>query len=133
LSKTNPQPPYRLRLRLLAVHNDGNNLSDTDRQLISDLLRHLADGGNTEEFFGISSLRHRPTSPTVEQRIFDVCLVMAPKEKGGDGLSREQAISSVASIHEVDNDVIKDNLKSTRGKKLYKRFSSIFLKAHQGD
>ena len=133
MSKTNPQPPYRLRLRLLAVHNDGNNLSDTDRQLISDLLRHLADGGNTEEFFGISSLRHRPTSPTVEQRIFDVCLVMAPKEKGGDGLSREQAISSVASIHEVDNDVIKDNLKSTRGKKLYKRFSSIFLKAHQGD
>ena len=133
MSKTNPQPPYRLRLRLLAVHNDGNNLSDTDRQLISDLLRHLADGGNTEEFFGISSLRHRPTSPTVEQRIFDVCLVMAPKEKGGDGLSREQAISSVASIHEVDNDVIKDNLKSTQGKKLYKRFSSIFLKAHQGD
>ena len=133
MSKTNPQPPYRLRLRLLAVHNDGNNLSDTDRQLISDLLRHLADGGNTEEFFGISSLRHRPTSPTVEQRIFDVCLVMAPKEKCGDGLSREQAISSVASIHEVDNDVIKDNLKSTRGKKLYERFSKAFLKGDQGD
>jgi hypothetical protein len=133
LSKTNPQPPYRLRLRLLAVHNEGNNLSDTDRQLISDLLRHLADGGNTEEFFGISSLRHRPTSPTVEQRIFDVCLAMAPKEEGGNGLSREQAISSVAKDHKIDDQKIKENLKSTRGKELYKRFSSVFLKANQGD
>lgn len=133
MSKTNPQPPYRLRLRLLAVHNDANNLSDTDRQLISDFLRHLGNGNTTEEFFGISNPAYRPTSSTVEQRIFDVCLAMAPKEEGGNGLSREQAISSVAKDHKIDDQKIKENLKSTRGKELYKRFSSVFLKANQGD
>lgn len=133
MSKTNPHPPYRLRLRLLATQNALGNLADTDARLLYDLLIHLADGGKAEDFFGGGNPAHRPTSPAVEQRVFDVCLAMAPKVAGGEGLSREQAISSVASIHKVDDDVIKDNLKSTRGKKLYERFFKAFLKGDQRD
>lgn len=133
MSKTHPQPPYRLRLRLLAAQNALGNLADTDKRLLYDLLIHLADGGKTEDFFGGGNPAHRPTSAAVEQRVFDVCLAMASEVAGGEGLSREQAISSVAGIHKVDDDVIKDNLKSTRGKKLYERFSKAFHYGDQGD
>jgi hypothetical protein len=133
LSKTNPYPAYRLRLRLLAAQAWYNNLSTTDKRLLYDLLVHLADGGKTEDFFGGSNPAHRPTSAAVEQRVFDVCLAMAPELSGGEGLKKDQAIISVAKIHGVDAEVIRDNLKSTRGKKLYERFSKAFLKSDQGD
>lgn len=58
---------------------------------------------------------------------------MAPEVAGGEGLSKGQAISSVAKIHGLDDEVIKDNLKSTRGKKLYERFSKAFLRGAQGE
>lgn len=133
MSKTNPHPPYRLRLRLLAAQNALGTLSDTDKRLLHDLLVHLADGGKTEDFFGCHIPAHRPTSAAVAQRVFDVCLAMAPEGAGGEGLTRAQAISSVAKIHGIDDEVISDNLKSTRGKKLYERFSKAFLKGGQGD
>ena len=133
MSKTNPYPSYRLRLRLLAVQACYDNLSIPDKRLLYDLLLHLADGGTTEDFFGSGNPAHRPPSAALEQRVFDVCFAMAPEMAGGEGLSRAQAISSVAKIHGVDDEVIKGNLKSTRGKKLYEGFSKAFLKDGQGD
>jgi hypothetical protein len=133
LSKTNPYPSYRLRLRLLAAQACYDNLSIPDKRLLYDLLVHLADGGKTEDFFGGGNPAHRPTSAAVEQRVFDVCLAMAPEAAGGEGLSREQAISRVAIIHKVDNERINSNLKSSRGKKLYEQFSKHFLNGDQGD
>ena len=133
MSKTNPSPSYRLRLRLLAAQNDTNNLSDKDRKLVSDLLRHLANGATTEDFFGANNPAHRPTSPAVDQRIFEVCLAMAPREMGGEELNKTQAINSVAKIHKIDDERIIENLKSSRGKKLYDRFTSAFSKNPQGD
>ena len=133
MNKTNPQPQYRLRLRILAVHNDANILSNKDRQLISDLLRHLADGGNTEEFFGISTPRHRPTSSAIEKRVFDVCLAMAPEAMGGKGLNRAKAISEVALIHKIDDERIIENLKSPRGKELFLKYTRTFRRNEQGD
>ncbi len=127
MSKTNPSPPYRLRLRLLAVHNDNNNLSDDDRKLVSSLLQHLAEGKNTADFFGVNNPSHRPTSPIVDQRIWDVCMAMAPKEFGGYELTKAEAIRYVASEHKIDEEKLVDNLKSKRGKALYEQYSTVFV------
>ena len=125
MGKTNPQPPYRLRLRLLAVHNDVNNLSEDDRKMVSALLRHLADGGTTEDLFGVSNPAHRPTSPAVEQRVFDVCLAMAPEEFGGEGLKRAEAIRKVATDHKIDEKKMIESLKTPRAKQLYSYFRGV--------
>jgi|LauGreDrversion4_2_1035121.scaffolds.fasta_scaffold49989_2 hypothetical protein len=125
MGKTNPQPPYRLRLRLLAVHNDVNNLSEDDRKMVSALLRHLAGGGATEDFFGVGNPAHRPTSPAVEQRVFDVCLAMTPKEFGGEGLKRAEAIRKVATDHKIDEKKMIEILKMSRAKQLYTYFRGV--------
>lgn len=133
MSKTNPQPPYRLQLRVLAALAARGTLADSDRQLLHDLLIHLADGGRTEDFFEIANPSHRPRDPVVDQQIFDVCLAMAPKAAGGEGLRRAKAIRSVAEIHKVDDDKINERLKSPRGKDLYRKFSKVFRGDEQGD
>ena len=133
MSKTNPQPPYRLRLRVLAAHAALGTLADEDRRLLYDLLIHLADGRSTEAFFGIVNPSHRPTSPAVEQKVFDVCLAMAPKAAGGEGLIRARAIRRVAEIHKVDEDNINEALKAPRGQELYRQFSKDFRGEEQGD
>lgn len=53
---------------------------------------------------------------------------MAPKEFGGEGLIKAEAIRRVAEEHNIDDDKIIDNLKTKRGKALYDKFSAVFVR-----
>lgn len=125
MKKNNLSPPYKLRLRLIAVYNDTDNLSPADKSLISALLRHIADGKPADDFFGVKKAAHRPRTGNIEQRIWDVCLSMAPKNMGGDGLNRASAIQCVAQEHKIADSTLIESLKTKTGRALYREFRAV--------
>jgi hypothetical protein len=133
MNKNNLPAPYKLQLRLLAVYSDTNTLSRADRSLLSALLRHLAEGKPTDEFFDFKKAAHRPRTGRVEQRIWDICLSMAPKSVGGNGLTRAQAIRQLAEDQGLPEDTFIESLKTKCGKALYKEFNDILTPIFGGD
>lgn len=122
MSKTNPQPKYRLTLRLLAVQLEASNLTAEQRTMLGSLLRHLGDGCTVEDFFDLKPKAHRPETARLEQRIFDVMLLRSPREMGGENLSLKAAIERVAQAHSVQFQTVESDYKSTRGKALRDSF-----------
>ena len=120
--KTHTQKPYRLKLRVIASKIEAGVEDGVDRGLVVDLLRFLADGNTVDDYFGVINPAHRPPNPSVEQRVFDLCLLMAPTQYGGRGLKKVQAIAEVARIYNISVDTLEDQLRSPRGRLLYKKY-----------
>jgi hypothetical protein len=124
--KTHTQKPYRLKLRGIASRMEAGVEDWADRELVMDLLRFLADGNTVDDYFGVITPAHRPPNPVAEQRIFELCLLMASAQYGGRGLRRGQAIAEVARLHNIPVDTLEDHLRSPRGKQLYKKYRHGF-------
>lgn len=122
VKKTPTQKPYRLKLRVIASRMEEGGEDGADRGLVVDLLRFLADGNTVDDYFGVINPAHRPPNPLNEQRIFDLCLLMAPAHIGGRRLKGVQAIAEVARIYNISVDTLEEHLRSPRGRLLYKKY-----------
>lgn len=112
------KPKYRFLLRVLAGKLETGSLTQTDRVGLAKLLRGLGEGFSVSEILNEPTESHRPTSMALEQRIFDVAVLMVPKKHGGGGLTKAKAIEQVAELTHVTVNTIEDDYKSARGKKI---------------
>ena len=78
----------------------------------------LGDGLSVEEILGVNNPAHRPQGRGLEQRVFDIARLQLPKKHGGEGLSRDAAITKVAGLFNKEFDSVLDEYKSDRGKKI---------------
>lgn len=122
------KPKYRYQLRVLAGKFETGSLTQSERAGLSKLLRGLAEGFSVEEMFGDPTPPHRPTSVALEQRIFDVAVLMRPKIHGGEGLTKANAIEKVAALFHVTVNTIEDDYKSERGKKIRELVKTSYYK-----
>lgn len=122
VKKTPTQKPYRLKLRVIASMMEEGVEDGADRGLVIDLLRFLADGNTVDDYFGVINPAHRPPNPLNDQRIFALCLLMAPAHIGGRRLKRVQAIAEVARDYKIEVDKLEEHLRSPRGRLLYKKY-----------
>ena len=112
------KPKYRYQLRVLAGKLETGSLTKSERAGLAKLLRGLSEGFSVHEIFNEPTEPHRPTSMALEQRIFDVAVLMRPKKHGGGGLTKAKAIEQVAELTHVTVNTIEDDYKSARGKKI---------------
>ena len=112
------KPKYRYLLRVLAGKLETGSLTQSERAGLAKLLRGLSEGFSVQEMLDEPTEPHRPTSKALEQRIFDVAVLMRPKKHGGEGLTKAIAIEQVAELSHVTVNTIEDDYKSARGKKI---------------
>jgi hypothetical protein len=115
---TKSKPKYRYQLRVLAGKLETGSLPQSERAGLARLLRGLGEGFSVSEIFNEPTEPHRPASMALEQRIFDVAVLMRPKKHGGEGLTKAMAIEQVAKLFQVTVNTIEDDYKSARGKKI---------------
>jgi len=110
--------PYRSQLRILAGKLSAEVLTPEERAWLVKFLCELAEGNTVEAVLGVKNKPHRPRGWALEQRIFDVAILMTPKKYGGGGAKREAAIQEIADEHKIDFETVLEDYKSDRGKRM---------------
>ena len=113
---TKNKPPYRYALRVLAGKLEVEALSQEEKNGLVKFLRDLAEGSTVSEALGIKNPAHRPQGCQLEQRIFDVAVLMLPEVHGGGGKTKAEAVAEVAKLHNKSENTIIEEYKSDRGK-----------------
>jgi hypothetical protein len=106
----------RFPLRILAAKVERNLLTEQEVVGLAKVLRLLADGQSIDQIFGIKNPAHRPQSPDVNQRLFDLEMLKLPRKHGGEGLKLEDAVAEISKLHHVSEHTVWDNYKSPLGK-----------------
>jgi hypothetical protein len=110
--------PYRPQLRILAGKLASESLTPDELELLVKFLCALAEGETVEALLGVKNKPHRPTGWALEQRIFDVAVLMLPKKHGGGGLKRDVAIAEIANESNKGFETVFKDYKSDRGKRM---------------
>ncbi len=121
------QLPYRLQLRLLAVAVETGTLSQDEGKLLATLLRGLGEGESVEKILGLPIKRGRPRSARPDSLVWDVAVLMRPKEHGGEGLSKAKAIEEVAGLTATPYALIEEHYRSARGKEIRKAVTEAIV------
>lgn len=108
--------PARMVLNVAAGKVEMGTLTIEERKGLGKILRALADGKSINEIFEIETSSHRPRGFALEQRIYEVAVLMLPSVHGGENLTKQKAIEKVAHLHHVEIVTIEDDYKSARGK-----------------
>ena len=112
----NSSNPMRFPLRILAAKVERSGLTKEEANGLAKALRLLADGQSIDQIFGIKNPAHRPQSPKVNQRLFDLEMLKLPRQHGGEGLKLEDAVAEISRLHNVSESTVWDNYKSPLGK-----------------
>ena len=110
--------PYRSQLRILAGKLASETLRPEELESLVKFLLELAEGTTVEAALGLENKPHRPTGWALEQRIFDVAVLMLPKKHGGGGLKRDAAIAEIAAESNKGFETVFKDYKSDRGKRM---------------
>lgn len=115
---TKVKPLYRYPLRVLAGKLENDTLSQEEKNGLVKLLRSLAEGFSVGEVLELKQPAHRPQGMQLEQRIFDVAVLMLPEIHGGGGKTKAEAVAEIAKLHNKTETTIIEEYKSDRGKKI---------------
>jgi hypothetical protein len=123
--KSRPHP-LRLQLNILASKIERDLLSAEEKAGLVKIFRRLAEGETFDQIMGVKNAANRPQTDVIEKRVYDVEIMCLPVKRGGEGLTKSEAIAKVADLHHVAVSTIESDLKSQRGKVVRK-----MVKAHQ--
>lgn len=108
--------PLKYQLRVLASKIERNLLDREEKKALALLFRRIAAGENFDEILGVKRSARRPKNDAIDHRVYEVEMMRLPKNQGGDGLNRKEAIEKVALFHSVAISTVESDLKSERGK-----------------
>lgn len=89
-------------------------LDDDDRQHLADLLLQLGHGVPLSK--ALPTPRGRPPSPEHDEWVYEVAIANLPTEKGGQGVTVQQAIEKQAAKRNKSYEAIEKAWKSQRGR-----------------
>ena len=108
--------PLKYQLRVLASKIERDLLNREEKKALALLFRRIAEGENFDEILGVKRSARRPKNDVIDHRVYEVEMMRLPKNQGGDGLNRKEAIEKVALFHSVAISTVESDLKSERGK-----------------
>lgn len=108
--------PLKYQLRVLASKIERDLLDHEEKKALALLFRRIAEGENFDEIFGVKRSANRPKGDAIEHRVYEVEMMRLPKNQGGDGLNKRDAIKEVAMLRSVAVSTIESDLKSERAK-----------------
>lgn len=101
-------------LKHLATRIADNNMSDDDRDYLSNALSGIADGTNPKTALGIIGKKGKATSKSSIKRIKNrklamgwIAAAMSPKNEMGLGLTLEQACDEAAEQFHLSSETLK--------------------------